>query len=169
MNVWDIIVLSCLGYGLIRGFIRGLVVEIAGVLALFLGVLGAFTFASRFAHFIHSHIALDPKIIQGINFLLLFVGIVYGISLLAKMLTKTLKIVALGFLNRIAGGLFGLMKWTLILAALVLAFSQIESVLTLFPKTYTEESLTYPFFVDLSGFLFDWIFQENTLSLEELI
>jgi membrane protein required for colicin V production len=168
MNVLDIIVLSCLSYGLIRGLIKGFVVEIAGVIALFVGVLGAFKFASSFANYIDPHIDLDPKIIQGVSFLLLFV-IVYGISLLAKMLTKTLQLVALGFLNRLVGGLFGLIKWTVILCALLLAFDQIESVITILPQSFTERSITYPFLADLSNFLFDWIFQNKTFSEQEFI
>ena len=169
MNVLDIIVLSCLSYGLIRGLIKGFVVEIAGVIALFVGVLGAFKFASSFANFIDHHIDLDPKIIQGVSFLLLFVAIVYGISILAKMLTKTLQLVALGFLNRLVGGLFGLIKWTVLLCALLLAFDQIESVITILPQSFTERSITYPFLADLSNFLFDWIFQNKTFSEQEFI
>jgi len=169
MNVLDIIVLSCLIYGLIRGLIKGFVVEIAGVIALFVGVLGAFKFTSSFANFIDPLIDLDPKIIQGVSFLLLFIAIVYGISLLAKMLTKTLQLVALGFLNRLAGGLFGLIKWTVILCALLLAFDQIESVITILPQGFAEKSIAYPFLIDFSNFLFDWIFQNKTFSEQEFI
>ena len=169
MNVFDIIVLACLSYGLIRGLIKGFVVEIAGVVALIISVLGAFKFASSLAIFIDSYIDLDPKIIQGVSFLLIFIAIVYGISLLAKMLTKTLQIITLGFLNRLAGGVFGLIKWTVILCALVLAFGQIESVITILPQSFTEKSITYPFMIDLSNFLFDWIFQNKTFSEQEFI
>ena len=144
-------------------------VEIAGVIALFVGVLGAFKFTSSFANFIDPLIDLDPKIIQGVSFLLLFIAIVYGISLLAKMLTKTLQLVALGFLNRLAGGLFGLIKWTVILCALLLAFDQIESVITILPQGFAEKSIAYPFLIDFSNFLFDWIFQNKTFSEQEFI
>ena len=85
------------------------------------------------------------------------------------MLTKTLQLVALGFFNRLAGGLFGLIKWTVILCVLLLAFDQIESVITILPQSFTEESITYPFLADLSNFLFDWIFQNKTFSEQEFI
>lgn len=169
MNVLDIIVLVCLGYGLIRGLIKGFVVEIAGVIALFIGVLGAFKFASTFAQFIQHYIELNPKIVQGVSFLLLFIGIVYGISLLAKMITKTLQIAALGLINRLAGGLFGVIKWAVILSALLVIFNQIESVVSLIPEAYVEESVAYPFFVELGTFLFDWILENNPLSEQEII
>ncbi|MDG1652527.1 MAG: CvpA family protein [Flavobacteriaceae bacterium] len=169
MNILDVIVLCCLSYGLIRGLIKGFVVEIAVVVALFVGVLGAFKFASTFAFYIHSFVELNPKVVQGVSFLLLFIGIVYGISLLAKMLTKTLQIVALGLLNRLAGGLFGLVKWTVILSALTLALNQIESVISLVPETLKEESFSLPFLIEFGDFLFEWILQNNSLSEQKLI
>ena len=130
MNTLDIIIVVCLGYGLIRGLIRGFILEIAGVIALFIGSFGAFIFTFSFADFLKHYIELNPKIIHGISFLLLFAGIVYGISLLAKMITKTLQIAYLGLFNRFAGGLFGFIKWSVILSAIILVFNQIESVIS---------------------------------------
>ena len=169
MNVLDVIVIICLGYGLIRGLIKGFIVEISGVIAIFFGVLGAFKFASLFTQFVFKYVALDPKIVQGICFLILFVGIIYGISLLAKMITKTLQIIALGLLNRIMGGLFGLIKWLVIISSLILVFYQIESVISLVPEAYIAESIAYTYLVDLGILLFDWLLNNNPISEQELI
>ena len=169
MNVFDVIVIICLGYGLIRGLIKGFIVEISGVIAIFFGVLGAFKFASLFTKFIFKYVALDPKIVQGICFLILFIGIVYGISLLAKMITKTLQIIALGLLNRIMGGLFGLIKWLVIISSLILVFNQIESVISLVPEAYIAESIVYIYLVDLGILLFDWLLNNNPISEQKLI
>mgnify|MGYP001330668648 FL=1 len=169
MNVLDFIVIICLGYGLIRGLIKGFIVEVSGVIAIFFGVLGAFKFASLFTSFVFKYVALDPKVVQGICFLILFIGIVYGISLLAKMITKTLQIIALGLLNRIMGGLFGLIKWLVIISSLILVFNQIESVISLVPQAYIAESIAYTYFVDLGILLFDWLLNNNPISEQKLI
>lgn len=155
MNVFDALVLFCLGYGLIRGLVKGFIIEISGVLALVLGVFGALQFASGVTYLIKDWIALDSRLIQGISFLLLFIAITYGISLLAKMLTKTLQIVALGLFNRLAGGLFGLIKWTLILTAIVLLFNQVDRVLSIVPEAFLAESISHPILLELSGVLFE--------------
>lgn len=169
MNVFDALVLFCLGYGLIRGLIKGFIIEISGVLALILGVFGALQFAAGVAYLIEDWIALDSRLILGISFLLLFIAIVYGISLLAKMLTKTLQIVALGLINRLAGGLFGLIKWILILTAVVMIFNQIDYVLSLFPEAFLEGSISHPILVELSEMLFEWVLAFDPLSTQELI
>ena len=113
--------------------------------------------------FVFKYVDLDPKIVQGICFLILFIGIVYGISLLAKMITKTLQIIALGLLNRVMGGLFGLIKWLVIISSLILVINQIESIISLVPQAYIAESIAYTYFVDLGILLFDWLL--NNLSL----
>ena len=169
MNVFDALVLFCLGYGLIRGLVKGFIIEISGVLALFLGVFGALQFATGVTYLIKDWIALDSRLIQGISFLLLFIAITYGISLLAKMLTKTLQIVALGLFNRLAGGLFGLIKWTLILTAIVLLFNQVDRVLSIVPEAFLAESISHPILLELSGILFDWIQVFEPLPTQTLI
>ena len=44
MNYIDIIILVIIGYGLVKGFINGLIIEVASVLALILGIWGAIRF-----------------------------------------------------------------------------------------------------------------------------
>ena len=57
-----------------------------------------------FRNTIENLIDWDSKTIQITSFIFLFILIIYSISLLAKMITKTLKLIALGWLNRILGG-----------------------------------------------------------------
>ena len=99
MNIFDVITTIIPLYGLIKGFIKGFVVEVAGLISLVLGVMGAFKFADIFGIYLSPYFDLDPKIIQTGGFILLFIIIIYTISLLAKMITKTLKVVALGMIN----------------------------------------------------------------------
>jgi len=67
------------------------------------------------------------------------------------------------------GGLFGLFKWILILSALLIAYQQIESVITLFPEKVLLESELYPLLSEIAAFLFDWIFTNNNLMESQLI
>ena len=85
------------------------------------------------------------------------------------MITKTLQIIALGLLNRIMGGLFGLTKWLVIISSLVLVFNQIESVISFIPQAYIAESIAYTYFVDLGVLLFDWLLNNNPISEQKLI
>ena len=106
MNIFDVIILIILLYGLIKGFIKGFIIEVAGIIALILGVTGSFKFARILEVYLNSYVDWSPKTIQITSFIILFIIIIYAVSLLAKMITKTLKIIALGMINRIFGGIF---------------------------------------------------------------
>ena len=92
-----------------------------------------------------------------------------SVSLLAKMITKTLKIIALGMINRIFGGIFGLLKWCVILSSLVLVSQEINEIITLIPDKTLKDSVSYNLLDKLGGFLFDWVMQSKTVQVKQFI
>ena len=88
----------------------------------------------------------------------MFVLIVIAISIVAKAMTKILKLAALGLLNRMLGGVFGVLKWCFILSALVLIYDQINGVITFTPQTFKEDSKFYQYLLDFGKFSYKWVF-----------
>ncbi len=169
MNIFDIIILIILSYGLINGFVKGFIIEVAGIISLILGVTGSFKFASILEVYFNSYVDWRPKTIQAASFIILFVIIIYAVSLLAKMITKTLKIIALGMINRIFGGIFGLLKWCIILSSLVLVSQEINEIITLIPDKTLKESISYNLLEKVGGFLFDWVMKSKNVQVEQFI
>lgn len=169
MNIFDVIILIILLYGLIKGFIKGFIIEVAGIIALILGVTGSFKFARILEVSLNSYVDWSPKTIQIASFIILFIIIIYAVSLLAKMITKTLKIIALGMINRIFGGIFGLLKWCVILSSLVLVSQEINEIITLIPDKTLKDSVSYNLLDKLGGFLFDWVMQSKTIQVKQFI
>ena len=169
MNIFDVIILIILLYGLIKGFIKGFIIEVAGIIALILGVTGSFKFASILEVYLNSYVDWSPKTIQATSFIILFIIIIYAVSLLAKMITKTLKIIALGMINRIFGGIFGLLKWCVILSSLVLVSQEINEIITLIPDKTLKDSVSYNLLDKLGGFLFDWVMQSKTVQVKQFV
>ena len=169
MNIFDVIILIILLYGLIKGFIKGFIIEVAGIIALILGVTGSFKFARILEVSLNSYVDWSPKTIQIASFIILFIIIIYAVSLLAKMITKTLKIIALGIINRIFGGIFGLLKWCVILSSLVLVSQEINEIITLIPDKTLKDSVSYNLLDKLGGFLFDWVMQSKTIQVKQFI
>ena len=169
MNIFDVIVLIILLYGLMMGLIKGFIIEVAGIIALILGVTGSFKFARILEVSLNSYVDLSPKTIQITSFIILFIIIIYAVSLLAKMITKTLKIIALGIINRIFGGIFGLLKWCVILSSFVLVSQEINEIITLIPDKTLKDSVSYNLLDKLGGFLFDWVMQSKTIQEKQFI
>ena len=167
MNIFDVIVLIILLYGLMMGLIKGFIIEVAGIIALILGVTGSFKFARILEVSLNSYVDWSPKTIQIASFIILFIIIIYAVSLLAKMITKTLKIIALGIINRIFGGIFGLLKWCVILSSFVLVSQEINEIITLIPDKTLKDSVSYNLLDKLGGFLFDWVMQSKTIQVKQ--
>jgi membrane protein required for colicin V production len=129
MNTFDIIIASLLLFGFIRGIFKGLFVEIASLLALVAGVYGAIHFSYFVGNFLAQKVSWDEKFVTLISFTITFAIIVLVIALIGKLLTKIADFASLGLLNKILGGLFGLLKIALILSVVLIVFSKLNNTI----------------------------------------
>ena len=128
MNYLDIIIAAPLLYGLIKGFSNGIVKEITSLLALFIGVYVAVNF-SEF---------LEPKFIDILDgyqqfipvlaFAVLFLVSVLCIKTLGFFIDKLTKVLALGILSRVFGGVFGFLKVVVIFSFLLFVITDYNLV-----------------------------------------
>ncbi|WP_456441075.1 CvpA family protein [Psychroserpens sp.] len=143
MALIDIILGSLLLFGLIRGFMKGLFVEVASLLALIAGVYGAIHFSNFAARFLDSKLDWDEKYINIVAFAITFVIIVLAISLAGKALTKLANFAALGILNKLLGGVFGALKIGLILSILLIVFDNMNNTIPFADEEDLEDSILY--------------------------
>ena len=115
MNWLDIILAIPLLYGLVMGAKRGFVKEAVMLVAIAMGVFVARQFSSPMAMLLQEHLEATPRVAQPLSYVVVMVVFAGGMYLLAWMLTKILKAMKLGSINRIFGAVFGTMKWVLIL------------------------------------------------------
>lgn len=108
MTLFDIVVGLILIFSLIKGLINGFVVELASVLALVLGLLGAVLFCNSLATMLNGF--MDSRYTGIVAFIFLFLVIAIAIHFIAKALDKVIEAMPLSFLNRIAGGVFAIFK-----------------------------------------------------------
>ncbi len=143
--------------------------ELSSIIALLLGVYGSikfsdftFTFFSvRFPKIIEN---IDENYLKIASFAFTFFLIIVLISLIGKAATKILKMVFLGFLNKILGGFFGVIKFTLILSICFVFFKNINSTLLLVDDSFTESSFFYNQIIELGNHLLD-AFDSNKDSI----
>ena len=161
INPFDLILGLCLGYGFVQGFRKGLLIELASLIALVLGLWGAFLFADLAKSQLELYATLNPVLLNTISYLLVFIIIVFGVSFVAKILTKIIKLVALGLLNRITGAIFGILKIGVFLSATLLAIEQVNVMITLLDSEMIAGSFLYTPLLEMGDFLFDWIFDSK--------
>jgi membrane protein required for colicin V production len=122
--------------------------ELSSVIALILGVYGSikfsdFTFTFFFKNF--------PELIKDINenylkiasFVFTFLFIIVLISIVGKGITKVLKMVFLGFINKILGGCFGSFKFTLFISLFLVFLDSLNTSFNLVESSLLETSFFY--------------------------
>jgi len=143
MTIIDITLGALLLFGLVRGLFKGLFVEIASLLALVLGIYGAIHFSYFAADLLVSKVDWNGRTINIVAFGSTFVIIVIAISLAGKALTKLADFAALGLLNKILGGAFGVLKIGLILSILLIMLTKLNNTLPFMQKEDLEKSILY--------------------------
>lgn len=122
LNDLDIVILVFIGVGACIGLFRGFFKEIVGTIGLLLAAIAA-NYLSPFA---------TPKLGDWIDnatlsaiivWVVIFLITMFLMHRIAYLLQRMMKAIELGWLNRLAGGIFGAIKYCLIAA---LAISVIE-------------------------------------------
>ena len=169
MNYLDIIMGSLVLFGAVKGFFKCFIIEAASIVALIVGILGALLFASTIGGLLSTYFDFDTIPPTGIIFALIFIVIIISINLLAKLLTKFIKMAALGLINRIFGSLFGGLKFAIVLSALLLLLNQFSFLFQYFDTRILEESILYDPIKNLGEILFEWLLDRKELLTQELV
>ena len=147
MNPIDIGILSVSAIFFVRGLFRGFVYELVTVVGLILGYIISITYLSLLSAFILTYFpSLPTSVVSIVSFFVLFVGTNLILRLIANILTKTLKIAMLGWLNRLLGGILGLLKCIIILSIIVFVLDMIPFSESLLQREEVQSSILYPVF-----------------------
>jgi membrane protein required for colicin V production len=143
MGLFDIIFGVILCYSLYKGIKNGLFVEIASFVSLLLGIYIAIKFSFLMKEIISKHVSWNPNTIQITAFILTFILVVIGVYFLAKILTGIADFAFLGWLNKLGGGFFRVLKTILILSILIVFFEKINFNNMLAKKETLDKSIFY--------------------------
>ena len=122
MNPFDILIIVILGYSLVRGLFRGLVKEVSSLIGVLGGFYAAYTYykvlAGLLAGLIH-----DTSYLNILSFLIIFCGVLIVVGVLGVIIKYLLNISFLGWVDRIGGVVFGVLKGVLIVSILFITLT----------------------------------------------
>jgi membrane protein required for colicin V production len=123
VNGLDVVILVVLAGFVAKGLFRGLLKEVCSLAGLFLGAFLAFRYHGPVADSLMNHTALSNEVAVASSFTFLFLAtimIFYGVGF---FLSKVVKLLFLGGINRLVGGVFGLCQGVILLAVILFALS----------------------------------------------
>lgn len=169
MNYIDIAIIGLVFFGAFKGLSKGFIVEVASLIALILGLIGALLFSSSLGILLESFVDNDQIPPAGVLFALTFIAIIIGINLLAKFLTRVLKMAALGGINRILGAVFGGIKFVLIISAIFMIMDQFQFLFSMMNEDIIENSRFYEPVKSIGNYVFEWFLDKKELLPKKLV
>lgn len=120
LNYLDFILLMILGTSVVASVVRGFTREVAGLIALILGVLLGLWFHGAVANFVLQYVSA-PEVAKMIGFGVIFLGVIVIGGFIGSVASKVLQVTGLSLLDRTAGAAFGLLKGGLFGAIIIFA------------------------------------------------
>jgi len=144
LNWLDIVLLILLAASTAGGLIKGFTRLVIGLAAAVIGLFCALWFYGAAGSFLTPYVS-HKAIANFIGFVLIFAGTIIAGAIVARLLGLLLKWAGLSWLDRLAGGAFGLVRGAVIGIALVLALMAFSPKPP--PRSVVRSRLA-PYFID---------------------
>ena len=156
MEAIDIIILFLLVLGAYRGYKTGLLLQLLGIVAFFLAIIGGFQLMYWGVDWLGQYLEGYESILPIISFVTIFIVILVVINLIGKALKSILDMTLLGGFDDITGAITGLLKWALVISMIIWV---VETYANTPLINYSENAVVFPVIASLAPIVFD------TLSL----
>lgn len=162
INLIDLIILVPVLFFAWSGYRKGLIIEASTLVALILGLYFAIYFSDVAGGFLNKTFEIDQKYMGALSFVVTFIVVVFGVIAIGKALEKIVDVLLLGFLNKLGGAVFGMLKGALFISILIFAFSYFDMEKNVFSEEARQKSLFYEPVKSIAPALASW------LNLEKL-
>lgn len=144
MNYLDIIIAIILLLFGVKGFRKGLIIEVVTLLAFAVGIYGAMHFSDFTAEHLKEFMEINPKYLNTTAFVLTFILLVILVNIIGRMVTKLIQAMNLGFFNKLGGAVFGMAKGVLLCSIMVMVLNNFQLIGIVKPEE-REQSKLYPY------------------------
>lgn len=157
MQPVDLVILLCFIPALIRGLSKGLLKQLVALVSLFVGAWCAFRFSSLLAGVLADKMGLNHQIVNIIAFIIIVIAAIVALSLLGKLLTKTVELASLGWLNKLLGIVFSFALCTFLICLCIMVFEGLNAQFDLVSPGTLAEAKVYCFFRDIAQWSFPYL------------
>ena len=145
MNFLGALIIAPLLFGAWKGFQKGFIFEIAMIIGLIMGVYLGFKFSGLIYDLLNKVISDEGHLLHYISFFIVF-GIILVIFIFyARLMEAVLKIASLNLFNKIAGALFGFLKFALAISVVFWLIKPLQDKMNVIPEKARKESMLYEY------------------------
>ena len=164
MNILDIILLVCFVPAIFQGIRKGFIAQAVSIISIILGIWASARFANVVSDWIAQYITASEQVLRLVAFALILVLVFLILAAIGKMLEGVIKLVMLGWLNKLLGVVFALLKTGLIVGLVIMAFSSLNDNFKFVQESVLNESIMYPPLKKLAFEVFPYLKDMLTLG-----
>jgi membrane protein required for colicin V production len=164
MNILDIILLICFVPAIFQGIRKGFIAQAVSIISIILGIWASARFANVVSDWIAQYITASEQVLRLVAFALILVLVFLILAAIGKMLEGVIKLVMLGWLNKLLGVVFALLKTGLIVGLVIMAFSSLNDNFKFVQESVLNESIMYPPLKKLAFEVFPYLKDMLTLG-----
>ena len=164
MNILDIILLVCFVPAIFQGIRKGFIAQAVSIISIILGIWASARFANIVSDWIAQYITASEQVLRLVAFALILVLVFLILAAIGKMLEGVIKLVMLGWLNKLLGVVFALLKTGLIVGLVIMAFSSLNDSFKFVQESVLNESIMYPPLKKLAFEVFPYLKDMLTLG-----
>ena len=142
---------------LVTGIRKGLVEQLVSLVSIFVGVWAAFKFSVVVGDWLNGFIHADQKIVNIAAFAITVIITIFLLAAVGKIITKTLSLASLGWLNRLLGFVFALLKAAIVIGLLIFILDPVITKYGIIKAEVLNSSVVYTSLHDLSLKVFPYL------------
>lgn len=154
MGIIDIIIICCFLPCLYLGARNGFIKQVISLVIIIVGIKLSISFSAPVSEWLSSRIELQPIWVSVISFTAVFVVVALVFGLVEKLLDAVVKVTMLGWLNRLLGILFSMLKVVVLLSLLAYFVNSANELLGFISEDQISESNFFKPLLDLSDKIF---------------
>ena len=157
MNILDAIILIALIPAIIQGLRKGFISQAISIISVIAGIWASARFANMVTAWVSQYITASEQILKIIAFALILVIVFIILGVLGKLLEGVLKLVMLGWVNKLLGVVFSLFKTFLIIGLVIIAFNALNNSFGIIKPEVISDSVLYEPVKSLADAIFPYI------------
>ena len=157
MALLDIILLVCFVPAIVLGISKGFIKQLVDLVSIVLGAWAAFHFAEVVSNWLGNYLTWNHTVIYVISFAIIVIVAVLLLNLLGSLILRVVKIASLGWVNRLLGLVFGVLKTAFILGIIIMLFDSLNGQWNLVEPDKLSNCTVYGWLRDFTNAVFPYV------------
>jgi membrane protein required for colicin V production len=143
MNLLDFLILIPVVWLCIRGFGKGLIIELATLAGLALGILAAYFFADNLEALIKDYFSFNSTATRIAAYIIIFLLVLLILFIIGKLVEKSVDLIAMGWLNKLLGAIVGIAKGIVLVCIILFLIEKFDPSQKVIKPNVKEKSMFY--------------------------